>query len=87
MILGLSLPIVVYGIYFIFVPGDFTVHHFGNLNDMLHSFFWSIFVTALGGAVVEEMVCRGLLMGYIEKKTNINIAIISMAIFLGQSIY
>ena len=45
------------------------------------TFFWAIFVTAIGGAVVEEMVCRGLLMGYIEKKTNINIAIISRQSF------
>ena len=81
VVLGIGLPVAVYAVYVIFVPGDFIVHHFSTLNDILHTFFWAIFVTAIGGAVVEEMVCRGLLMGYIEKKTNINIAIISTAIF------
>ena len=83
VVLGIGLPVAVYAVYVIFVPGDFIVHHFSTLNDILHTFFWAIFVTAIGGAVVEEMVCRGLLMGYIEKKTNINIAIISTAIFFG----
>ena len=87
VVLGIGLPVAVYAVYVIFVPGDFIVHHFSTLNDILHTFFWAIFVTAIGGAVVEEMVCRGLLMGYIEKKTNINIAIISTAIFLVPFIY
>ena len=86
VVLGIGLPVAVYAVYVIFVPGDFIVHHFSTLNDILHV-FWAIFVTAIGGAVVEEMVCRGLLMGYIEKKTNINIAIISTAIFLVPFIY
>ncbi|MDM7881270.1 type II CAAX endopeptidase family protein [Staphylococcus borealis] len=83
VVLGIGLPVAVYAVYFIFVPGDFIVHHFSTLNDTLHMFFWSIFVTAIGGAIVEEMVCRGFLMGYVEKKTNINVAIISTAIFFG----
>lgn len=37
---------------------------------------------AAAGAIVEEMVCRGLLMGYIEKKTNIRIAIVGTSLFL-----
>ena len=36
---------------------------------------------AAAGAIVEEMVCRGL-MGYIEKKTNIRIAIVGTSLFL-----
>ena len=35
----------------------------------------------MAGAFVDELVCRGLLMGYIEKKTNIKVAILSTAIF------
>ena len=38
---------------------------------------------AAAGAIVEEMVCRGLLMGYIEKKTNIRIAIVGTSLFFG----
>ena len=38
---------------------------------------------AIAGAIVEEIVCRGLLMGYIEKKTNIRIGIVATAMFFG----
>ena len=40
---------------------------------------------AAAGAIVEEMVCRGLLMGYIEKKTNIRIAIVGTSLFWRDS--
>lgn len=83
VLLGLGLPILVYTIYFIFVPGDFKVHHFNSLNETMRMIFWPIFMTALGGGIVEEMVCRGFLMGYIEKKTNIKVAIISTSVFFG----
>ena len=68
VVLGIGLPVAVYAVYVIFVPGDFIVHHFSTLNDILHTFFWAIFVTAIGGAVVEEMVCRGLLMDILRRR-------------------
>ncbi|MEJ7417660.1 CPBP family intramembrane glutamic endopeptidase, partial [Staphylococcus epidermidis] len=48
-----------------------------------HDLSYIIFMQAAAGAIVEEMVCRGLLMGYIEKKTNIRIAIIVTSLFFG----
>ena len=81
ILLGLGLSVFVYAIYLIFVPGDFKLHHFNSIHETLHILFWPIFVQAMAGAFVDELVCRGLLMGYIEKKTNIKVAILSTAIF------
>lgn len=83
LILGIALPCVVYAIYFIFIPGDFKVHHFNSISKTIHDLSYIIFMQAAAGAIVEEMVCRGLLMGYIEKKTNIRIAIIVTSLFFG----
>ena len=83
LILGIALPLFVYGIYFIFIPGDFTVHHFNSISKTVHVLSYTIFMQAIAGAIVEEIVCRGLLMGYIEKKTNIRIGIVATAMFFG----
>lgn len=66
-----------------FIPGDFKIHHFNSISKTIHDLSYIIFMQAAAGAIVEEMVCRGLLMGYIEKKTNIRIAIIVTSLFFG----
>ena len=83
LILGIALPLLVYAIYFIFIPGDFKVYHFNSISKVIHELSYIIFMQAIAGAIVEEMVCRGLLMGYIEKKTNIRIAIVVTSLFFG----
>lgn len=81
VILGFMLPIVVYSTYVIFVPGEFLIQKLEFSQDYLRNIFWAIFVNGFAAAIVEEMVCRGLLMGYVEKKTNIYIAVVSSALF------
>ena len=50
-----------------FIPGDFKIHHFNSISKTIRLEL-HYFMQAAAGAIVEEMVCRGLLMGYIEKK-------------------
>lgn len=83
VLLGLLLPVLVYGFYLLFIPGSFSVESFQSIHRMLKTLFWLIFINALAAAIVEEMLCRGLLMGYLEQKTNSVIAITTTAIFFG----
>ena len=83
VILGIILPLSVILFYLIFVPGEFKISHFKTQDTLFHSLFWDIFQVAVAGAIVEELVFRGLLMGYIEKKTNIVVAILTTSIFFG----
>ncbi|MCG7338908.1 hypothetical protein MHZ36_06355 [Staphylococcus sp. ACRSN] len=63
---AILLPIIVYSIYILCIPGSFFTPNFTSKNEYLKSIFWVIFVNGFAAAVVEEMVCRGLLMRYIQ---------------------
>lgn len=80
-LIALALPIGIYAVYILFVPGEWITHLNGSNSELLNQLSWSIFVNAMGAAVVEECICRGLLMGYIEKQWNIQIAIMMTSVF------
>lgn len=80
-VIALALPIGIYAVYILFVPGEWFTHFNGSKSELLNQLSWSIFVNAMGAAVVEECICRGLLMGYIEKQWNIQIAIMMTSVF------
>ena len=80
-LIALVLPIGIYALYILFVPGEWITHLNGSNSELLNQLSWSIFVNAMGAAVVEECICRGLLMGYIEKQWNIQIAIMMTSVF------
>lgn len=78
------LPVIVYGIYILCVPGIFFAPNFTSQSEYLRNIFWIIFVNGFAAAIVEEMVCRGLLMRYIQQKTNITVAILITSIFFAS---
>ncbi|MCQ9291520.1 CPBP family intramembrane metalloprotease [Staphylococcus hyicus] len=81
LILALLLPLCVYTFYFLFIPGEFFVDLSQSPNDIINQISFTLFVNALAAAIVEEFVLRGVLMGYIESQFNIQIAIVTTAIF------
>ncbi|MCD8826622.1 CPBP family intramembrane metalloprotease [Staphylococcus gallinarum] len=81
LLCAILLPVLVYGVYILCVPGEFFTPNFTSQNEYLRNIFWVIFVNGFAAAIVEEMICRGLLMGYIQRKTNIFVAISITAIF------
>ena len=46
--------------FILFYTGDFKVHHFNSISKTIHDLSYIIFMQAAAGAIVEEMVCRGL---------------------------
>lgn len=81
LILALLLPLCVYTFYFLFIPGEFFVDLSQSPNAIINQISFTLFVNALAAAIVEEFVLRGVLMGYIESQFNIQIAIVTTAIF------
>lgn len=81
LILAILLPLCVYTFYFLFIPGEFFVDLSQSPNAIINQISFTLFVNALAAAIVEEFVLRGVLMGYIESQFNIQIAIVTTAIF------
>lgn len=76
VILGIFLPVVVNLIYITFVPGEFVVTQLDSMTDYIEMLLYTVFISGIVAPIVEEMVFRGILLKYIEEKTNIVFAII-----------
>ncbi|WP_210128615.1 MULTISPECIES: type II CAAX endopeptidase family protein [unclassified Staphylococcus] len=80
IILGLLLPIIVITVYFVFISGDIIVTQFASKKDYIEMVISVLFISSIVAPIVEEIIFRGVLLKYIEDKTNIFIAIISTSV-------
>ena len=80
--LSLDVTVIVILICIIFIPGSFVVTRIANPIDYCNMLFEIVFLGGIFSPIAEEILVRGLLMGYIEKQTNITTAImISSVLF------
>ncbi|WP_342589154.1 type II CAAX endopeptidase family protein [Staphylococcus coagulans] len=70
IILGLLLPFIVIAIYIIFVPGFFYWTPIDKITDYNAMLIEAVFIGGIVAPIVEEMMFRGVLLKYIEVKTN-----------------
>ncbi|GGG94476.1 CPBP family intramembrane metalloprotease [Staphylococcus pragensis] len=82
--IGLLIPIVMFLIFICFVPGHFEVTKTKNMTEYLEMLFEVIILGGICAPIAEELTVRGLLMGYIEKKTTITVAIIITSILFAS---
>lgn len=76
LILGLLLPIIVITVYFVFISGDIVVTQFASKKEYIEMLISLIFITGIVAPIVEEITFRGILLKYIEDKSNSIFAII-----------
>ncbi|MCJ1661174.1 CPBP family intramembrane metalloprotease [Staphylococcus sp. NRL 18/288] len=84
IIIGLLIPIVMFLIFICFVPGHFEITKTNNMTEYLEMLFEIVVLGGICAPIAEELVTRGLLMGYIEKKTNITFAIIVTSVLFAS---
>lgn len=70
IMLGVLLPVFVIAIYIIFVPGVFYWTPIGKVTDYSAMLIEAVFIGGIVAPIVEEMMFRGVLLKYIEVKTN-----------------
>lgn len=80
LILGLVLPIIVITVYFVFISGDIIVTQFASEKEYIEMIISVLFISGIVAPIVEEIIFRGVLLKYIEDKTNIFVAIISTSV-------
>lgn len=77
---GLLIPIINIIIYCVFIPGHFEITKVDTVTEYLDMLFEIVILGGICAPIAEELTVRGLLMGYIEKKTNLTFAIIVTSI-------
>lgn len=80
LILGLLLPIIVVTVYFMFISGDMIITQFASKQEYIEMIISVLFISGIVAPIVEEIIFRGVLLKYIEDKTNIFVAIISTSV-------
>lgn len=80
LILGLLLPIIIITVYFVFISGDIIVTQFASKKEYIEMIISLLFISGIVAPIVEEIIFRGVLLKYIEDKTNIFVAIISTSV-------
>lgn len=84
VLLGILLPVAVIIIYLLFVPGKLVVTSMPSTVQYIEMLADIILIGGIAAPIVEETVFRGVLMKYIEDKTNIYVAIgITSIVFAG----
>ncbi|MDC6327229.1 CPBP family intramembrane glutamic endopeptidase [Staphylococcus auricularis] len=75
--LGLAIlaPIIAIGSTLLFVPGEFVMTDLDNGIAFFKMFIEIVFTGGIIAPIVEETMFRGVLLKYIEDKTNIVVAI------------
>lgn len=76
LILGFLLPIIVITVYLVFISGDIVVTQFASKKEYIEMLISLIFITGIVAPIVEEITFRGILLKYIEDKSNSTFAII-----------
>lgn len=67
--------ISVFFTYFIFVKGRFIFPHYNSWIEFSEMFLSASIITGIAAPLLEEMIFRGILLSYLEKKYNIYVAI------------
>ncbi|MEL0537227.1 type II CAAX endopeptidase family protein [Staphylococcus debuckii] len=83
VLLGLLLPIVVMSFYLIFIPGHWVVTDLKSNQEYSAMLIEIFFLGGIVAPIVEEMMFRGFLLKYIEKKTNIYVALGLTSVLFG----
>ncbi|RIL82778.1 CPBP family intramembrane metalloprotease [Staphylococcus cohnii] len=80
LMLGLLLPVAVMTFYFVLFSGNIFVPKFDSTKEYIEMLISVVFISGIVAPIVEEIVFRGVLLKYIEDKTNIYVAIISTSV-------
>lgn len=83
LILGFFLPLTVIVVYYIFVPGNLIMTNYKSSKDYVEMLIEGILIAGIVAPIVEEIIFRGVLLKYIEEKTNIVFAVIITSILFG----
>ncbi|KIX90382.1 CAAX protease [Staphylococcus microti] len=75
LILGILLPIIVNLLYVMLIPGQFVITQLDSNKAYIELLLSVIFISGIVAPIVEEIVFRGILLKYVEEKTNIVFAI------------
>ncbi|PCF86339.1 CPBP family intramembrane glutamic endopeptidase [Staphylococcus intermedius] len=81
VILGVLLTALTIVFYFVFVPGQLSITHVESTKEFLEMFFELVILGGIAAPIVEEVVFRGILLKYIEEKTNIIVAMVITSVF------
>ncbi len=81
-LIGILLPVLVLGCYFLFVPGQVVASDMGT-GEALVILSAGIFFGGLGAGVVEEIVFRGVIFRSLEKAWNTKVAVIVPSLLFG----
>ncbi|UXR45226.1 CPBP family intramembrane glutamic endopeptidase [Staphylococcus simulans] len=82
-LLGVLLSILVVGIYLVFIPGQLILTKLENDQEYIAMIIEIVIIGGIAAPIVEEIMFRGILLKYIEAKTNIYIALLSTSILFG----
>ncbi|GEP85088.1 CAAX amino terminal protease family protein [Staphylococcus piscifermentans] len=83
VLLGLLLPVAVMSFYLIFIPGHWVVTDLKSNQEYSAMLIEIFFLGGIVAPIVEEMMFRGFLLKYIEKKTNIYVALGLTSVLFG----
>ena len=75
LFLGILLPIIVNLLYVMLIPGQLMITQLGSNKAYIELLLSVIFISGIVAPIVEEIVFRGILLKYVEEKTNIVFAI------------
>lgn len=63
-----------------FISGDMIITQFASKQEYIEMIISVLFISGIVAPIVEEIIFRGVLLKYIEDKTNIFVAIISTSV-------
>lgn len=84
VLVGVLLIVFVIGSYLIFVPGHLVVTQVENKEEYSAMLIEMLFIGGIVTPIIEEIMFRGILMKYIEHKTNVYLALIVTSILFGM---
>lgn len=73
------LPVLVSAYYLVFVPGVLTRGDVGA-EETVAQVFVAVFVLGIGAGVVEEMIFRGLIMGFVNRAFGRTAAVVAPSV-------
>lgn len=80
LFLGFLLPAIVLMFYLIFIPGSFTMIDNKSTKNYIEILIETILIGGIVAPIVEEVIFRGILLKYIEERSNIIFATIITSI-------
>ncbi|MFC6293420.1 CPBP family intramembrane metalloprotease [Macrococcus epidermidis] len=65
---GMVLILTVDLVYIFLIPGKLVMTHYSSPVEYMEMFFSAFLITGVAAPILEEMIFRGILMGYFEKQ-------------------